>query len=341
MANEQQEPLAPDQGLDVSQGGATTSDGAPQGSDQGVSVSSPQQPANLDEAFRMLRQSDGGGAESQVSEPEESVADGNGNGDNATSGGSPATQPGDAGNNGSVNGTQGQGAAGYTASTSNQQPPVTVNSIRTVLQDQAIRMTQAEFEKQGAKPISINDLYQRDERTGRVTFTNPDDPDRPFASRADAQDFVNAWNQQIDDEKRAYAREVYKQLQDQQADVIKLIEFSDTYRQMSPQVQRTFEALLQPYQTTNAQGQIVFPGADFRRLHQQALNLVQLDAARGQQASQPQQPPAQNQHHTPAIDIKSGSSSSKKDQAPPTTLAEAMRRVSEEKRRMREKKGNK
>ena len=323
MGDEYQESMAPDQGLDVPAGNGAAADGGVQDSSQGVPVSNTGNPSSLDEAFRMLRSDNGAGTDSDVSESgtEDNIEDGSRSNEDA--GGSAAPEPTTAGDQGNQPATQNQSQPGRPAQ---QAPAVDANSIRVILQNEAVKMTRSEFDKQGAKPITINDLYQRDEQTGRVSFT---------------QDFVNAWNQQINDEMRSYANEVYRQLEQEQADVIRLVEFNDTYQKMPPVVQQTFEALLQPYQTTNAQGQIVFPGADFNRLHQQAINIVQLNAARGQQVQQQAQAQAPSQPHAPAVDLKSGSSSTKKDQRPPRTLGEAMQRVNEEKKAARQKKGKK
>lgn len=347
-----QEAMAPNQGVASQEGTGVLPEGSPalegNGSDEtgaGVSVSDTQNPASLDEAFRMLRQGDGAGASQDVQEPGTEGNAGSGAGEDANAGGSTAPQqePQEAvspGQGAAPQGQPSQGGAGQ-APVQQQQPTVSANDIRVILQNQAVNMTRKEFSDRDIRHITINDLYKNDEQTGRVTFINPDDPNRPFSSRMEAQDFVNAWNQQIDDEMRAYATEVYKQLQDDEADVIRLVEFNPTYQAMPPVVQQTFEALLQPYQTTNSQGQIVFPGADFNRLHQQAINIVQLNAARGRQAQQSQAPQAQSQPHTPAVDLKSGSSGAKKNDRPPRTLGEAMQRVNEEKKALRQKKGKK
>ena len=50
------------------------------------------------------------------------------------------------------------------------------------------------FAEQQIEMWSIEDLYEKDEHTGRVRFRNPDDPSRDFQSRYEAQQFVDAMN---------------------------------------------------------------------------------------------------------------------------------------------------
>ena len=334
MPNDEEQ-MAADQGLDVS-GGTAGGAAAQEGSDQGVGVSGSEGPTSLDQAFRMLNQGNQGGAESAVEssgqdsqqQPASEQADDGGSGGSATASGGTAEQPAQVPQN------QQSASAAAQQRQQQQQAAVTSQTMKKTLQQQAIQMAVDEAREHNVKLLTLNDLYQRDENTGQVTFINPDDERRPFSSRIEAQQFVDSFNRSVNDEIGAYARELYDQLLDAQSDVFDIVDFAQTYNSMSPQEQQTFEALLAPYEQKNELGQIVFPGADFEMLHRQALNLVAMSNAsraqqRTQQQRQQQQVPAQ---HRPATDMKSSGGTASAEQKPPRNLGEALRRVNEEKR---------
>lgn len=121
----------------------------------------------------------------------------------------------------------------------------------------AIRQAAAEFQQEGIRPITMNDLYRRDEKTGRVVYQNPDDPSRPFSSRMEAQQWIDSFNSQLRQEVQAKARELNRELQKQVAPTRNLIRFVPRYQGMSQDAQEILDDLIEGSEVRNARGEVV------------------------------------------------------------------------------------
>ena len=311
----------------------------PSQSDPGEASAAPQSdgPTNLADAFRLLRENERGSAQGSVEPSDQQISSGSDAGvgsqedTSAVSTGSGA----DAGLGGSTDGAVEAAPTGDVAAdtkpTGSQQQVITGQSIRENLAQQAVQIAQDEFARRKFRPYSMGDLYHRDEKTGRVTFDNPDDPNRPFTSRYEAQQFIDAFNKDLESEQRKFAQGVMNDLLRQNKDFIELAEFVPTYQAMDPATQQVFEALVAPYESRSKNGAIVFPGANFNLLAQQARNIAQLSAQQQttvQENSQVSVPKKDVGGGTrgPALDLKGGAGGIR-DDAPVTNLNEAMKRI--------------
>lgn len=209
--------------------------------------------------------------------------------------------------------------------------PVDSNAVRkSILEDiqrNAIMQTRKEFADEGIETYNINELYQRDERTGRVTFLNPDDPDRPFASRAEAQAWCNAFNEQLAGEFRRAVNAKQRELVQQQAPRLAVAEFIPKYNAMSKTEKEVFDDLIEDYAINDANGNVVGYNVNLDSAARQAKRIAsryETQAsnanATGVQAKKEAEPTQ------PAMDMRTGTGSSD-DEREPKTLAEALKRV--------------
>lgn len=207
------------------------------------------------------------------------------------------------------------------------------NPARRALLQQANAYAQNQvkqmFDKQGVKLMDISDLYERDERNGTVTFRNPDNPNRPFENRFEAQQFCDSINKQINTRYQQEVRKAQQQAIQAMAPQFALLDFAPTYQAMSKTEQEIFDALIEPYSLVDKSGQVVGFQCNLNMMGQQAkkfaskfsttseTNRVQPEAAAKQKAQKPT---------TPALDMPSAAGSSADDDEP-KTLEEAFSKL--------------
>lgn len=205
--------------------------------------------------------------------------------------------------------------------------------MQSVTQQAAMEATRV-FNENGVRQASINDLYQRDER-GRVTFTNPDDPDRPFASRYEAQQWVDSYNAQVKAEWNKYAMEVRQRYVQDTMPAVRLMQFAPEYDAMDPKAQEVMDEIIAPYQVKDSSGMVIGFSCDLRAAKQQAEKLCSMFGASAQQAA-PAAPAAQPASG-PALDMRtSGTGNHQNAKEEPKNLADAFKILNDQK-----KKGNK
>jgi len=208
------------------------------------------------------------------------------------------------------------------------------------IQNQAIYNVRQKMAQDNIEMWSMEDIYERDEQTGRVTFNNPDDPQHPFQSRAEAQAFINAMNEEVT---RYFRSEVNKEQQSlvrQQAPVLQMFDFAPVYMAMSQTEQDVFNDLIEPYAISDNSGRVI----GFNTNLQAVANTARQIAKRFNATSEPQQQAsspakAQKKGSKPALDMKTGSSQSGDDDEP-KTLGEALKRYDQLQREKNQKKGN-
>ena len=169
----------------------------------------------------------------------------------------------------------------------------------------AIRQAAAEFQQEGIRPITMNDLYRRDEKSGRVVYQNPDDPSRPFASRMEAQQWIDSFNSQLRQEIQAKARELNRDLQKQIAPTRNLIRFVPRYQGMSPDAQEILDDLIEGSEVRNARGEVVGYTCDLDAMASRAERMAE-KYSRGRKAGKT----GQRQQRRPATDMRSHGSAS-------------------------------
>lgn len=169
----------------------------------------------------------------------------------------------------------------------------------------AIRQAAAEFQQEGIRPITMNDLYRRDEKTGRVVYQNPDDPSRPFASRMEAQQWIDSFNSQLRQEIQAKARELNRELQRQVAPTRSLLRFVPRYQGMSQGAQEILDDLIEGSEVRNSRGEVIGYSCDLDAVANRAERMAE-KYSHGRRAgrSKPQQ------QRRPATDMRSHGSAS-------------------------------
>lgn len=207
--------------------------------------------------------------------------------------------------------------------------PVDFNARRQeLLQDiqrQAIAEVRQEFANNQINPCTIEELYQRDEQTGRVTFKNPDDPQHDFASRAEAQAWVDAFNKQIEMRFRQEINAKQRELVQQRAPQLRLIEFASTFNSMSKAEQDIMDDLIEPYAVKDSGGNVVGFNVDLNAVANQARKIAakfaqEAPAANAPEDSQePQEAPGR-----PAMNMPTGTGQSS-DRAEPKSIGEALK----------------
>ena len=212
------------------------------------------------------------------------------------------------------------------------------NPARRALLQQANQYAQNQvkqmFEKQGVKLMDISDLYSRDDRNGTVTFRNPDNPNRPFESRYEAQQFCDSINKQINARYQQEVRKAQQQAIQAMAPQFALLDFAPTYNAMSKTEQEIFDALIEPYSLVDNQGKVVGFQCNLNVMGQQAKKFAsKFSPAASSNSVQPEAQTKQKTQKptTPALDMPSAAGSSAEDDEP-KTLEEAFSRLNKVKK---------
>ena len=81
----------------------------------------------------------------------------------------------------------------------------------------------------------MNDLYERTS-DGRVIYHNPDDPNRPFSSRMEAQSWIDSFNGQVRNELKRRALEIRNEDAGSILPSLRLMDFAPSYDAMDDAV---------------------------------------------------------------------------------------------------------
>lgn len=183
-----------------------------------------------------------------------------------------------------------------------------------------------EFQENGIEPWTIDKLYSKDENSGRVEFKNPDDPQHPFASRAEAQSWVDAMNSQI---KSAFQQRIEahgREFAKEEKPKVELIRFLPKYQKLDKVTREVFDGVVDQFKIVK-DGNVVGFGCDLDAALKQTEavigNLTKI--TRSQAQTQTETPPAAE---APALDMKSGGGSGVSKE--PATLAEALKMTYEQ-----------
>ena len=169
----------------------------------------------------------------------------------------------------------------------------------------AVRQAAAEFQQEGIRPVTMNDLYRRDESTGRVVYQNPDDPTRPFSNRMEAQQWIDSFNSQLRQEIQTKARSINRELQKQVAPTRNLIRFVPRYEGMSQEAQEILDDLIEGSEVRNARGEVVGYTCDLDSMANRAERMAaKYSRGKGRKTE------ARQQQRRPATDMRSHGSSS-------------------------------
>jgi len=209
------------------------------------------------------------------------------------------------------------------------------------IQNQALNDVRQQMREQQIEMWSIKDIYEKDEQTGRVTFHNPDNPNQPFSSRAEAQAFVDAMNKEVENYFRSEVNKRQQELVQNAAPIFQVIEYSPVYNAMSEVEQKVFDSLIEPYAITDNNGKVI--GFNTNLV---AAGNVARSIAKNFQSANPAQQAAQEQAQEskpaaaatrPATDMPTGKTESTlNSDDEPKTIGEALKMYD---KMNREKKG--
>ena len=155
------------------------------------------------------------------------------------------------------------------------------DQLTSEIQHAAMQQAVAEYQRDGVRPITMNDLYQRDQATGRVTYINPDDRSRPFSSRMEAQQWIDSFNSQLRQEIQTRARAVSRELSKQMAPARRLLAFAPTFDAMDAQTREVFDDLVEGFEVRNQQGEVVGYTCDLNRMAKRARRMAEKYGRRG------------------------------------------------------------
>ena len=188
----------------------------------------------------------------------------------------------------------------------------------------AMQQAVAEYQRDGIRPITMNDLYQRDQSTGRVTYINPDDRSRPFSSRMEAQQWIDSFNSQLKQEIQTRARAVSRELSKQMAPARRLLAFAPTFDAMDDATREVFDDLVEGYEVRNQQGEVVGYSCDLNRMAERARRMAEKYGRKGGSTARTRTERAERR--TPPEDLRSHGSASARKKDPnrePRDLNEA------------------
>ena len=208
------------------------------------------------------------------------------------------------------------------------------NRIVESVRRQAAMAANEKFRQEGIEKVTLTQLYQRDEESGRVTFHNPDDPDRPFENRAQAQAWVDSYNSQIDAEWINYANQMQQQFAQQTLPAMRLMAFAPTYDAMDARTQKYFDALIKNYGVADSTGALIGYSCDLNAMYAQARELAAIDGGTTETVvSDAAGNPVAKTPSGPALDATtSGSDTSGSGMKSPKNLNEAMKMLNKMKK---------
>lgn len=262
----------------------------------------PQDPQNLSEAFRALRGVKQEGTQTPVAEPESEPEP------------EPIAEP-----EPSIQRGAGDAPRESTDDFQSFDTNSEIEALNQSLSEMAERDIDQMFEQEGIHTWSVADLYRRDDKTGDVTFVDPEHPSRPFQTRQDAQNWCDSMNRDIERARENYIKQRTAEYKQSCQATYDLLEFIPEYNQMSEAEQNAFEDIIEGFEVYDENNDIIGYSCNLKAMAKKARTIANKYGTR-----QPEQ------GHTPsgpAVNMKSSSSASKpkdKEMKDPTNLSEAM-----------------
>ena len=281
------------------------------------------EPQDISQAFAMLRETEQAVSSETVGTPEAQEGNDGDSGSASTSGGNV---------DGQLDGTTDQGPTDVGGST-DQSDSVDYSAIRQgMMQDiqrQSMLNAAQFFKEKNIKPMSVGDLYQRNEETGEVSFRNIDDPSHPFSTRMEAQAWIDAYNQSLQGALREQQMKSQRELLQQSKPVFDLLAFMPTLETLDDETVATLDALIKPYEVEQG-GKVIGYNCDLNQMLNTANNIVANTRARyatkETTPAQPQEETPAASPVTPALDMKTtgGNSTDSQQVKEPKNISEAM-----------------
>ena len=275
-------------------------------------------PENLADAFSRLRQVDTGDTESDVDDGSE--VDG---GDGSQEDDEP-DEADETAEDGGYDADRGPSDGVDTARYQDSQ-----QAIIRQLNQQAVEEARAMFRKDGIREFTMDDVYQRTQ-DGRVVYRNPDDPNRPFSSRMEAQQWIDSFNKQVRDALVRQATEIRDRNAKAAMPALRLLQFAPVYDVMDPAIREVFDDLIEDYEIKNRAGKVVGYSCDLEKMAMKASRLATKYNHHSQSKGKNGTVKKSGPQKSPAMDARTrGSAPSSSVDGEPRTLEEAMRRLHE------------
>lgn len=211
----------------------------------------------------------------------------------------------------------------------------------------AQQLASKEMEEEGYRKMYVKDLYQRRE-DGTVFYRNPEEGrvvtdaqgrktiefprgERGFADRAAAQAHCDSYNRDIEQTYKEKVRAKQRELLQEQAPVLQLLQFGPIYDSMTDSQKGLLDALIDDYEVRDKSGKLIGYDCDLKRMAAKAIKMDQkFNTTKQTSESQNTRVPAETkvQPSAPALDMRSsGTATSGKNEMNPKTLEEALMMV--------------
>lgn len=203
------------------------------------------------------------------------------------------------------------------------------------LNRQAVAQARQQFQKDGIREFTMDDVYERTQ-DGRVIYHNPDDPNRPFSSRMEAQQWIDSFNKQVQTALIQTATQIRDKNAKAAMPALRLLQFAPVYDVMDPAIREVFDDLISDYEVKNRSGKVVGYSCDLEKMAMKAARLAKKYNNSPRKASANAKMGKQKARKSPALDMKGkGSARNSKTNDEPQTMEEAMKRLNEINRRNR------
>ena len=281
------------------------------------------EPEDLAEAFGRLRQMDSDNAQADVE-----GGDGTDSEMDGEEGGLPDEEDALAADDGGYEADG--GPAVYPDATRYQ---ASQQAIVDQLNRQAVAQARRQFQKDGIREFTMDDVYERTQ-DGRVVYRNPDDPNRPFASRMEAQQWIDSFNKQVSEALIRTATEIRDKNARAAMPALRLLQFAPVYDVMDPNIREVFDDLISDYEVKNRAGKVVGYSCDLEKMAMKASRLASKYNSSPRKAGGSGKVKKPGPQKSPALDARThGTAAGLKGDREPQTLEEAMMRLKEINRR--------
>ena len=271
-------------------------------------------PEDLAEAFDRLRQVDADGPSDDVEGGDGAADDGDAEADDTLEEGDLAADAG---------GYEADGGPAVYPDAAQYQ--ASQQTIVDQLNRQAVAQARRQFQKDGIREFTMNDVYERTQ-DGRVVYRNPDDPSRPFANRMEAQQWIDSFNKQVQAALIKTATDIRDRNAKAAMPALRLLQFAPTYDMMDEGTREIFDDLISDYEVRNRAGKVVGYSCDLDRMAIRAAKMATKYASSPTRKKSANIGKRKAKATGPALDARShGSSKQKGKGGEPQTLEDAFR----------------
>ena len=176
-----------------------------------------------------------------------------------------------------------------------------INSVRQL----AINQVRKQWQEQGRRTLTIDELARRDEQTGEIYYVNLDDDPQSWnkpgyrgVSRSVARQRMKEFNEDLQVSWANEVNQATNSLMQAIAPYQKMVEFGPIYDKMPSDVQNIMDRLTAPYAIVGSDGTIAGYNVDLYATAQQAIEIAKMYRS---QAPVEEQPKA-GAVRTPALD---------------------------------------